>query len=155
MLGSRAFKGPDLNIQIGQNGKPLNAGENLSVVQRDFITENISKLRSAVDKIQRWNRYKNLPTDCKKMNEVWIFNGRDAKFPSAVFIEKKDAEKWISQHHLSGILTKYPVNISVYDWALETKNFKIKTDKDCSREFIQKFSSAAQEHSHYENGIEE
>ncbi|WP_422085991.1 RHS repeat domain-containing protein [Variovorax sp.] len=54
-----------LNVQIGQNGKPINGSEELTAVQRDFIQNNKAKLRSSVDKIQRWHRYGNLPEDCK------------------------------------------------------------------------------------------
>ncbi|AGU52776.1 hypothetical protein VAPA_2c02140 [Variovorax paradoxus B4] len=44
------------------------------------------------------------------------------------------------------------MGISVYQWAIDNENFKVKSERDCSPEFIQKFSSAAQEHMHYENG---
>lgn len=54
-----------LNIQIGQNGKPINRSEELTAVQRDFIQNNKPKLRSSVDKIQRWHRYGNLPEECE------------------------------------------------------------------------------------------
>ncbi len=40
------------------------------------------------------------------MNDVWIFNGINAKFPSAVFVAKADAESWIAKYCLSGVLTK-------------------------------------------------
>ncbi|MEJ1164413.1 hypothetical protein V9K97_11960 [Variovorax sp. CCNWLW186] len=86
------------------------------------------------------------------MNSVWVFNGAGGRFPSAIFEEKSEAEEWIRKHRLTGVLTKYPVGTSVYQWALETDNFKIKNERDQSPEFIQKFSSAAQEHMHYENG---
>lgn len=86
------------------------------------------------------------------MKEVWIFNGAGGRFPSAVFESKMEAEDWIKNGKLSGILTKYPVGISVYQWAVDNENFKVKSGRDCSPEFIQKFSSSAQEHMHYENG---
>ena len=89
------------------------------------------------------------------MTEVWVFNGQGARFPSAIFSNREAAEKWIAQYHLSGVLTEYPVDISVYDWAIQTGNFKVKTDKDRTQEFIQKFSSGAQRHLHFENGVDE
>lgn len=52
-----------LNIQIGQNGKPLNGKDELTKSQREFVEKNKSKLRRGVDKIQRWHRYHNLPSD--------------------------------------------------------------------------------------------
>jgi hypothetical protein len=88
-----------------------------------------------------------------EIKEVWVFNGVNAKFPSAVFAVKEDAFDWIRRYELTGVLTKYPVGISVYDWAIEGGNFKVKSEKDSTPEFIGKFSSAAQEHLHFESGI--
>ena len=53
--GQTHIVGP--NTRVGQNGKPLSGDPELSTPQRAVITENISKVRSVVDKIQRWNRY--------------------------------------------------------------------------------------------------
>lgn len=50
------------------------------------------------------------------------------------------------------MLTEYPVDISVYEWAINNGNFKIKSKRDESPEFIQKFSSAGQNHFHFERG---
>lgn len=87
-----------------------------------------------------------------EIKEVWIFNGANAKFPSAVFAIKEDALDWIKKYGLTGVLTKYPVGISAYEWAIESGNFKVKSERDSTPEFIGKFSSAAQEHMHFENG---
>ena len=86
------------------------------------------------------------------MKEVWIFNGADGRFPSAVFENLADAEAWIKGTKLTGVLTKYPVGIPVYEWAIANGHFKVKSEKETSPSFIQKFSSAAQEHIHFENG---
>jgi hypothetical protein len=86
------------------------------------------------------------------INEVWVFNGVNNKFPSAIFTNRKDAEDWISKFLLSGILTLYPLNQSVYEWAITNNFFSPKSGKDSSPEFIQKFSSASQEHYHYDEG---
>lgn len=86
------------------------------------------------------------------MKEVWVFNGAEGRFPSAIFEERADAEKWIERNALSGVLTKYPVGVSVYEWAMENGHFRVKNEKEKSPAFIQKFSSAAQEHIHFENG---
>ncbi len=85
-------------------------------------------------------------------NQIWIFNGPNSRFPSGVFLEKKQAEQWISQYKLSGILTLYPINISVYNWAIENDYFVITNERESTPEFIQKFTSASQEHYHYEDG---
>lgn len=86
------------------------------------------------------------------MKEVWVFNGAEARFPSAIFDERAAAEKWIQRYALTGMLTKYPVGISVYEWAIEEGQFRVKNEKEESAAFIQKFSSSAQEHIHFENG---
>ena len=88
-----------------------------------------------------------------EVKEVWIFNGENAKFPSAVFLSKEDAFEWIRRYELTGVLTKYPVGISVYDWAIEIGSFRVKSEKHSAPGFIGGFSSAAQEHMHFENGI--
>ncbi|HLK28857.1 MAG TPA: hypothetical protein VKT28_09755 [Puia sp.] len=86
------------------------------------------------------------------IKEIWIFNGAKGKFASAVFIDLKDAEKWISENKLSGMITLYPVNKSVYNWAIEKEFFSPKNELENSAEFIQKFTSASQEHYRYERG---
>jgi hypothetical protein len=88
----------------------------------------------------------------KEAKEIWVFNGENAKFPSAIFSSKNKAIEWIGRLALTGVLTKYPIDIPVYDWAIESGNFTIKTQRDVQPEFIGKFSSAAQEHMHFENG---
>jgi len=84
--------------------------------------------------------------------EVWIFHGINAQFASGVFSSKQKAEKWILDNKLSGILTWYPVDTGVYDWALLNGFFEIKKIEQESPSFIQKFTSGSQMHFHYENG---
>ena len=86
------------------------------------------------------------------MEKVWIFNGPKAQFPSGVFTDRQAAERWIEQHHLSGILTAYPLDTGVYEWAVAKGHFTPKRDDQRTPEFIQRFSSASHEHYHYENG---
>ncbi|OQP63263.1 hypothetical protein A3860_25580 [Niastella vici] len=87
--------------------------------------------------------------------EIWVFNGAKSHFPSGVFSKKEIADAWIAKHKLTGVLTKYPVDEGVYDWSLANGTFKIKKEEQTKPEFIQRFSSASQEHYHYEDGIEE
>ena len=57
---------------------------------------------------------------------VWVFNGSGRRYPnlpSALFFSRQDAEKWIGKYSVSGLLTRYPVNTSVYDWAIEQEFF--------------------------------
>lgn len=86
------------------------------------------------------------------MNVVWVFVGVKAHFPSGVFTQREAAETWIQQNKLSGTLTAYPLDIGVYDWAIGKGYFKPKRDDQRNAAFMQRFSSASQEHCHYENG---
>lgn len=83
---------------------------------------------------------------------LWVFNGANSTFPSAVFSSEQKAEAWIKEHKLSGTLTAYPLDLPVYDWAINKGYFKPKKAADKSARFIQTFSSAYQEHCHYEDG---
>lgn len=83
---------------------------------------------------------------------IWVFNGVGSKFPSAVFTEKEIAEQWIKINRLTGTLTAYPLDISIYDWAISNGYFTPKGDQHRTPEFIGKFTSASQEHYHYEDG---
>lgn len=83
---------------------------------------------------------------------VWVFLGANSIFPGAVFSSKEKAEEWIKTYSLTGVLTMYPVDQSVYDWAITKGYFKAKKEHETSSQFIQSFSSASQDHFHYENG---
>ena len=87
--------------------------------------------------------------------EVWIFNGSRSAFPSAVFQSKDAAVAWIKEDRLSGTLTQYPVDVPVYDWAIEHGYFKPRRPYQQSPDFIGTFSSASQNHLHFEDGQEE
>jgi hypothetical protein len=86
------------------------------------------------------------------MNTVWLFNGPKAQFPSGAFASREAAEQLIQQHRLSGTLTAFPVDVGVYDWAVAAGYFAPTRDDQRGPEFIQRFSSASQEHYHYEDG---
>ena len=83
---------------------------------------------------------------------VWVFNGENSRFPSGVFGSIEKAEEWITTNKLTGILTKYPLDTGVYEWAIQNDLFSVKKEEQKQPEFIGKFSSAGQEHFHYENG---
>jgi hypothetical protein len=91
------------------------------------------------------------------MKSVWVFNKNNANFSGGVFDELALAESWIKDNLLSGILTKYPLNQGVFDWAVENNMHSIKQEKLVEKRkqpnFIGGFTSASQEHYHYENGI--
>jgi hypothetical protein len=83
---------------------------------------------------------------------VWVFSGESSRFPSAVFRSRDAAEPWIRSHRVSGVLTAYPLDVGVYDWAVVSGFFTPKSDEQRSPNFIQRFSSAYQEHYHYDEG---
>lgn len=83
---------------------------------------------------------------------VWIFSGAGSRFTSGVFLEFGNAVEWIGKHRLTGVLTKYPVDVGVYDWAIANDYFEPKKETERTPEFIQRFTSAAQEHYHFELG---
>lgn len=83
---------------------------------------------------------------------LWIFNGSNSRFCSGVFSSRKNAEDWIKKNKLSGLLTLYPIDEGAYEWAINHNFFSPSKDSEKTPEFIQKFTSASQEHYHYENG---
>jgi hypothetical protein len=86
------------------------------------------------------------------MESIWVFNGEGATFPAAVFSEREKAELWVHSHKLSGVLTQYPVDVSVLDWAIEKGHFTPKGERHELPQFVQSFSSAHQAHYHYQDG---
>jgi hypothetical protein len=88
------------------------------------------------------------------MDAIWVFDGAKSQFPGGVFTSRELAEEWIAKHALTGTLTLYPINVGVYEWAIEKGFFNPKEDKHQTSEFIGRFSSTYQEHYHYEDGKE-
>ena len=87
------------------------------------------------------------------MQSIWIFNGAGGRFPSGAFTSEETAKKWILDNKLTGILTEYPLDTGVYEWAIKSEFFTPTKSKEKSPEFIQKFSCAQQKHFHFENGV--
>jgi hypothetical protein len=83
---------------------------------------------------------------------VFVFNASKASFPGGVFTTREVATQWIAEHKLSGTLTEYPLDIGVYDWAVQGDLFTPKRPDHQTPNFIGSFSSASQWHEHYENG---
>ena len=84
---------------------------------------------------------------------VWIFSGAGSRFSSGVFTSLEAGKSWIESHRLSGVLTQYPLNVGVYDWAVASGWFRPEKPEHTSPDFIAKFTSASQEHFHFENGV--
>lgn len=86
------------------------------------------------------------------METIWIFTAPKAQFPAGAFSQREKAEAWIRQHKLSGMLTAYPVDVGLFDWAVKAGHFTPQRVDQRAPEFIQRFSSASQEHYHFEHG---
>jgi hypothetical protein len=82
---------------------------------------------------------------------VWVFNGSGGQFPGGVFATLTVAEDWIARNSLTGVLTAYPLDRGVHEWAVEQGIFR--ADKKLDARLIGRFSSAVQEHYHYEDGV--
>jgi hypothetical protein len=90
--------------------------------------------------------------DMSDVKTVWVFNGARSNFPSAIFSTREGADAWIKSLKLTGTLTRYPVDMSAYDWAIDHGLFSATKEEHRSPLFIGKFSSGSQEHYHYEDG---
>jgi hypothetical protein len=91
---------------------------------------------------------------------IWVFNGGGPKvgFPGGVFSEKNLADEWIARNRLTGVLTAYPLNNGCLDWAIANDVTNMKPEvlaaKRLDPRFVGSFSSASQEHFHYEDGVQ-
>ena len=83
---------------------------------------------------------------------LWVFNGAFARFPCAVYTTRCNAEGDIKRFGMTGVLTKYPIDMTVFEWAINKDKFIPSEEQRTSPEFVQRFSSASLEHYHYENG---
>ncbi len=90
--------------------------------------------------------------DVKSYSGVWVFLGEGAIHAGAVFEARAEAEKWIEHYRLTGTLTKYPINQSIYDWVIENGYWAPSTPAHERPKYIAMFSSAYLEHSHYFDG---
>lgn len=57
--------------------------------------------------------------------------------------------EWIEKYGLEGILTKYPLDQGVFDWAVEN-GLADANQRSANAATIQKFTSGAMEHYHFE-----
>lgn len=84
---------------------------------------------------------------------VWVFHGEGAQFAGGVFAGVTSAEEWIADHALTGVLTRYPLDQGVWDWAVEAEYFTPRQLEHSAPRFVGGFTSALQEHIHYEGGV--
>jgi hypothetical protein len=83
---------------------------------------------------------------------VFVFQGNNATFSSAVFSSVENAKRWIEKYQLNGTLTEYPMDYPIYDWAIDHGFFKVKNEFHQSPKLIAGFSSAYQKHWHFVDG---
>jgi hypothetical protein len=84
---------------------------------------------------------------------VWIFSGVSGRFPGGVFTSLEVAEAWIAKYHLTGVLTAYPLDEGCFDWAMRSGVVTGRArDRGADPAFVGSFTSASQEHFHYEGG---
>jgi len=69
-----------------------------------------------------------------------------------VFTTREIADGWIAKNRLTGTLTRYPVDVGAYEWAIDKGMFRPRKPHESEPEFIGDFSDAAMEHYHYEDG---
>lgn len=133
------------------NGKYFMASDMLIIERLDRET-----IETVVEELIGTNEFNSVFTKTEVENSVWIFNGANSKFSGGVFNNLDDAEKWIKENKLTGMLTKYPLNQGVFDWAKENDLINMKPEKLEQKKndpiFVGGFTTASMEHYHYENG---
>jgi hypothetical protein len=82
---------------------------------------------------------------------IWVFVGEQSSACGGVFSDLAIAENWILQHSLSGLLSQYPLNEGVFDWAVRTARVKQKFADNAPPQIIGSFCSYLH-HYHYKDG---
>jgi hypothetical protein len=86
------------------------------------------------------------------METVWVFVGAEARNPSAIFTTRSKAQTWIERNSLSGLLTEYPLDVPVIDWAIREHVYSPRPEDEEDPWIIATFTSAAQRHYHFVDG---
>jgi hypothetical protein len=85
---------------------------------------------------------------------IWVFSGEGGRFPGGVFTSRELADAWIRARKLTGVLTAYPLDEGCIDWALREQLVSSSVLARCQEPaFAGSFTSASQEHVHYEDGV--
>lgn len=90
--------------------------------------------------------------DGRAPETVWVFHGNEGRFSGGAFTTRELAETWIHEHRLTGVLTAYPLDTGAYDWAVRERLFAPTKPHHSTPSFIGGFTSASQDHFHYEDG---
>jgi len=84
---------------------------------------------------------------------IWIFTGSGGQFAGGVFSTLALANDWIRRGQLSGVLTAYPVDEGCFDWAIRVGVVTGSArERGSDPHFVGAFTSASQDHFHFENG---
>lgn len=117
---------------------------------------NRNEIEQVVEHLFRENEFESVFKRIDGIKSVWVFNAPNKSFSGGVFADIDEAEKWIAKHKLTGVLTKYPLNKGVFDWAIENNSIDLKPGKLSEKiedpSFIGGYTTASMEHYHYENG---
>jgi hypothetical protein len=70
-----------------------------------------------------------------------------------VFSSRERAERWLGEKGLTGMLTEYPLDVGVYDWAVAEGLFRPSKPAHTSTAFIAGFTTAHQGHVHFTDGV--
>ncbi len=147
--------------RIGENAKPLKGQQILTPKESKVVAKYKSKIKKEcwedpkvsgsheIWKCLRKETMKKLQGNNVKDSFIWVFNGDHGQFPSAIFREKNDAIQWIQDNSLSGILTRYPVDVPLFDWAIENGFFTPKNELQQGAKTKANFSSSHLEHYHF------
>jgi len=87
------------------------------------------------------------------MKTIWVFHGNDGSFPAGLFSTEELAESWIAMHRLSGLLTCYPVDMGLYDWAVSVGRIRPLDPEDPNPEYVANFNTDGFGHEHYRDGV--
>ena len=82
---------------------------------------------------------------------VYVFHGDGARFAAAVYSTVEDAKADIGSNRMSGILTAYPLDQTVYAHVVKEGLFEGKDDPE--PRYIQRFTSAYMGHLHFVNRV--
>lgn len=86
---------------------------------------------------------------------LFVFMGERGFVPAGIFSSFETGKLWIEKEKLTGSLNKLPIDIGLYDWAIEKGYFKPMKSHESTPKFIERFSCASVEHWHFEDGVQQ
>ncbi|MEQ8573450.1 MAG: hypothetical protein RIB63_05280, partial [Fulvivirga sp.] len=123
-----------------------------------FVIESLERpvIEEVVNDLLNQSEFRSVFNKIEPRKTVWVFNGAGGQFSGGIFEHLIEAENWISQNSLTGVLTEYPINIGVFDWAEQEDLINMRPEKLAEKKtdpnFIGSFTTASMNHYHYENG---